>query len=254
MRKCLFCENPAKTREHIWPEWVLKRLNVREPIHQKMGNEPAQLLPNPEQKVKAVCGTCNNGWMHELENLNIPLIGNLMQDVAFALNGLQQYQLATWAVKMSMIGDFLARSQRPLFFDQVEREQLRVANNLPDRTQVWIARYAFPDHVGIWGTNSWALDMTVHAFITTVVVGHLVVQVLTAQCFEKWDGIKVNVEPRPGPLPWPQLVTGIWPTVVSAAWPPTFSFNDDTEFSVFRVIRRFSYGEDLLSKAARSSD
>src|SRR5256885_5635107 len=103
-----------------------------------MGNETEVLLPNPEQKVKAVCGTCNNGWMHDLEQTNIPLIGNLMQDVAFSLNGLQQYHVAAWAVKMSMIGDFLARSHRPLFFQQAEREQLRVATNLPVRTSVWL--------------------------------------------------------------------------------------------------------------------
>src|SRR5882762_6997113 len=148
MRKCLFCDNSANSREHVWPIWILKRLKVREPIQFKMGKDAAQLLPNPEHKIKAVCEACNNGWMHDLEQSNIPLIGSLMHDVGLSLDGLQQYQIATWAVKMSIVGDFLARRHRPLFFDQAEREQLRVATNLPMRTTVWLARYRFPDHIG----------------------------------------------------------------------------------------------------------
>jgi hypothetical protein len=160
VRQCLFCDNPANTREHVWPKWILTRLNVRNEIRHKMGNEPERLLSNPEQKVKAVCKDCNGGWMSELEQKNIPLIGNLMQDIGFSLNGLQQYHIATWAVKMSMIGDFLVRNHRPMFFNQAEREQVRVATNLPERTTVWIGRHNFPDIIGFWGTNSWSLDRT----------------------------------------------------------------------------------------------
>ena len=123
MRHCLFCENPANSREHVIPDWTLQRVNVRDPMSQKLGDDPEVLLQNPELKIKAVCKTCNAGWMSHLESTNIPLIGNLMRDLALSLDGLQQYNLAVWAVKMSMVGDFLARSHRPLFFDQVEREQ-----------------------------------------------------------------------------------------------------------------------------------
>jgi len=211
-----------------------------------MGNDPAQLLPNPEQKTKAVCKTCNHGWMGALEASNIPLIGNLMQDVAFSMNGFQQYQIATWAVKMSTIGDFVARGQRPLFFHQAEREQLRVATNLPMRTGVWLARFGLPDHIGFWGTNSWSIDRTVHAFITTVLVGYLALQVVSLQCSPKWDGKHVEVKPELGPGPWPQLLTDIWPTKVSAQWPPARSFKNDGKFSLLKLVRRYSYGENVL--------
>jgi hypothetical protein len=246
MRQCLFCDNTANSREHIWPEWVLNRLNVRDVIRQKMGKDPELLLPNPAQKVKAVCKPCNEGWMHDLEQTNIPLIGNLMQDVALSLNGLQQYHIATWAVKMSMIGDFLGRKHRPLFFSQSEREQVRVATNLPERTAVWIGRYNFPDHIGIWGTNSWSLDKTVHALVTTVLAGHLIVQSVTLQCTDKWQGTELRVTPAPSPQPWSELLTEIWPTTVSAQWPPRFSFKDEGKLALSRVVRRYSYGENLL--------
>jgi hypothetical protein len=250
MRQCLFCDNPANSREHVVPDWILQRVRVRDPMYQKLGDGPEVLLANPELKIRAVCKKCNNGWMSHLERTNIPLIGNLMQDVALSLNGLQQYHIAAWAVKMSMAGDFLARRQRPLFFQQAEREQLRVAMNLPMRTSVWLARHSFPDHIGIWGTNSWDLDKSVHAFITTVLVGHLVVQAITLKCTEKWDGIGLTVNAAQGPRPWVEMLSDIWPTKVSAQWPPNLSFKNNGTFNLLRLVRRFSYGKDLLKDNA----
>jgi hypothetical protein len=29
MRECLFCDNPANTREHLWSNWILKSLDIR---------------------------------------------------------------------------------------------------------------------------------------------------------------------------------------------------------------------------------
>lgn len=225
----------------------MQRLKVQQPIRQQMGNDPLVLLANPQKKVKAVCKPCNNGWMSDLEESNIPLIGNLMQDVALTLDGSQQYKIVTWAVKMSMIGDFLARSHRPLFFAQAEREQLRVATNLPPRTYVWLGRHTFPDHIGFWGTNCWSHDKSVNAFVTTVLFNYLVVQVINLQCTEQWDATPdLTVNPASGPRPWPQMLTEIWPTTVSAQWPPAFSFKNDGEFSIFGLVRRYSYGEDIL--------
>jgi hypothetical protein len=184
--------------------------------------------------------------MHDLEQLNIPLIGNLMQDVALSLNGLQQYRLTTWAVKMAMVGDFLARSHRPLFFGQAEREQLRVATDIPMRTTVWIARYLFPGHIGFWGTNSWSIDKSVHAFITTVLVGHLALQVVNVQDSPQLHGMEMTVTPANGPRPWPQLLTAIWPNKVSAQWPPQFSFGNDGPYSIAKLVRRYSYGKSVI--------
>ncbi len=244
MRQCLFCDNSANSREHVWPDWVLKSLKVREPIRLKLG-KAEERFGSPEQKVKAVCKICNNGWMHDLEQSNMPLVGNLIHDVALSLNGFQQLQIAMWAVKMSMVADFVGRGTRELFFNQAEREQLRVASGIPFRTTVWLARFRLPSHIGLWGTNSWTLDKSVHAQTTTVLVGHLAVQVVTLQCTERWDGVDVTVETAHAPAqrPWPEMLTEIWPTQVSVPWPPKTSFIDTGEFS--SLVRRYSYGEDL---------
>ena len=250
MRQCLFCDNPANSKEHVWPDWILKSLRVREPIRIKLGKSDELLVPNSEQQIKAVCKPCNNGWMSALEQSNMPLIGNLIHDVAFSMNGFQQLQVAKWAVKMAMVSDFTGRSSRELFFDQAEREQLRVASNLPYRTTVSLARYRLPSHIGLWGTDSWCLDKSIHAFVATVLVGHLAMQVVTLRCTEQWDGVDVTVKTAdaPGKRPWPQMLTEVWPTKVSAQWPPNTSFKDTAEFS--RLVRRYSYGKNLLEPQA----
>ena len=40
MRECLFCDNPANTREHLWPDWVLKSLDIKEASLRKIGTGP----------------------------------------------------------------------------------------------------------------------------------------------------------------------------------------------------------------------
>jgi len=100
--------------------------------------------------------------MSALQTANIPLMGNLIQDIALSLDGLQQYTIALWAVKMAMVGESMSRGQRHMFYSKADREQLRVASKFPMDTKVWLARHSFPNHIGFWGTDAWSLDKTVH--------------------------------------------------------------------------------------------
>ena len=240
-RQCLFCDNTANSREHVWPNWILQQVTERTPIRMKMVKNVKQPLPNPERKFKALCNSCANGWIRELDELNCPLVRNLMQDVTLSLDSLQQSHIARWAIKMSMIRDFIRRRQRPLFFSQAEREQLRLANNWPMHTVVWLARCSCPGLAAIWGTSSWAPDKSVHAFVTTVVVGYFAAQTVTLRCSEAWDGENVVLNAAAGPRSWPELLTQIWPTTVSAQWPPSFSFDKGGVFSIGELVRRYSY-------------
>jgi hypothetical protein len=42
------------------------------------------------------------------------------------------------------------------------------------------------------------------------------------------------------------MLTDIWPTQVSSQWPPNFSLKNSGAFSVLNLVRRYSYGENLL--------
>lgn len=72
-RRCIFCGARVNSREHAIPEWLSKRMGIRElgfhPGHfgEDEGLELRPLIKCEHLKTKQVCKGCNNGWMSELE-------------------------------------------------------------------------------------------------------------------------------------------------------------------------------------------
>jgi Ni2+-binding GTPase involved in maturation of urease and hydrogenase len=72
-RKCLFCEAPATSREHIIAEWLSKRMKATEiEFEPAIFSEDRGFKKHPKIKArqfrtKQVCKSCNNEWMSELE-------------------------------------------------------------------------------------------------------------------------------------------------------------------------------------------
>lgn len=135
--QCLFCQKQAGSREHLWAAWIHQRIRRRQPVRIDFGDRSVRMSNDPEIKVKTVCGTCNNGWMSNLEQACIPLIGSLMQDLAAPLDPAQQTLLSTWAVKTAMVLDSTNTRNRKLFYERTECENLRLTSTIPDRTTVW---------------------------------------------------------------------------------------------------------------------
>lgn len=72
-KQCLFCDQLAGSGEHVIPEWLSKRMAIRDlgfqPAHY---SETGGLTLRPRIKcehlrTKQICGDCNNGWMNDLE-------------------------------------------------------------------------------------------------------------------------------------------------------------------------------------------
>jgi hypothetical protein len=84
-RKCLFCESPAASREHIIAEWLTKRMSVRDVEFQPTRfRETDGFLKFPKTKskyfeTKQVCEKCNNEWMSELETWFQKNLGALVE-------------------------------------------------------------------------------------------------------------------------------------------------------------------------------
>ncbi len=72
-RKCLFCDQIADSREHVIPEWLSKRMGIRDlgfhPAHysETGGLELRPLIKCEHLTTKQVCGNCNSGWTSGLE-------------------------------------------------------------------------------------------------------------------------------------------------------------------------------------------
>lgn len=152
MPTCIFCDNPAGNREHVWPKWVLDRKDFGA-FRLKRNNGPEIILNNTELTVKTVCQTCNNGWMSALESEAMPILSTMFDDQATPLNSDEQQILARWLMKTAMVFDSSkGRSAPHLFYTRDECVAFRQSFQMPQPTIIWIGRLD-ESHRDITGTD-----------------------------------------------------------------------------------------------------
>ena len=251
-RRCLFCENTADSREHLWPAWIHDRIKIEESIRIAIGKLPVQKSDNAEIKIKCVCKTCNSGWMSQLENQCLPLVGSLAQDLSISLDSSQQSLLATWALKMAMVTDSTNKKTRDLFYEKEERDRMRSDQAIPERAKVWIGRASKNSFAAI-GTDVW-IDMpnirkVAKGSVSTIVVGRLVIQVLTIHVLHDHltsDAAIAAVQPKPGR--WNDSLLSVWPVGSSSiSWPPKLTFDTATggPVSIASLVDRWRIGKNV---------
>jgi len=107
MRKCMFCKSQALTNEDAWPVWLTKAIPGVGPGTNYATRGDDDLKPwksqKPQQKVKYVCGECNNGWMSRLENQVKPIVTDIFNLLYIQLDSTSQMTLAAWSVKTAMV-------------------------------------------------------------------------------------------------------------------------------------------------------
>ena len=166
--------------------------------------------------------------MSELEAANIPLIGVLMQDIATPLDPSQQETIARWATKMAMVMECIT-TRRKSFYTRAEGAQFRVSSEIPNRTFVWLGRYTGFLTIASFATDGWTAEpnhpQTMHAYVNTVVLGRLAMQILTFHVPDTYSGGPLTIQPAAGA--WDKTLINIWPTQPTARWPPRLSFSDD---------------------------
>src|SRR5260370_28165312 len=101
-RKCLFCNEDANSKEHVWPQWILRLPPARRPVRQRLGTGK-EVTYSGDFKLKGVCSTCNNGWMSELETEVRPILGPIVQDLSIQLDLEDQKKIARWAFKTAIV-------------------------------------------------------------------------------------------------------------------------------------------------------
>jgi hypothetical protein len=245
MRQCIFCDNRANTHEHLWPQWILDRIKGPTDIHGSiLGREPFTLpAANPEYKYKCVCGSCNHGWMSDLERETMKPLAALMQDIATPLDASQQSTLARWVVKTAMASEAPGAKHRGYFYTREERETLRTMSQVPFRTAVWLARYVGNARIGMFGTDVWSVPddpIQMHSYVYTVFFNRVVIQLLTMHVEEGYGAITIN----PNVGPWDGTLLQIWPSNGTVHWPPSLSFTDKGPKSIVHLIKRWSLGQE----------
>src|SRR5580692_7619125 len=183
-RQCIFCPNPVDTGEHLWSDWILEDLKPAQPIHIKIGKSVAVCQDNPEVRIRCVCHTCNNGWMNDIEGENKPHMLAMMNDRTTVLDPPAQKLLTRWAILKAMVldGSSPKRRSQP-FYSVCERTGMKPPLRfLPVGTVTWIGRLSVNAfHAGLTDTfgKIGEIPKAFHGCVTTIIAGHLVIQVIT---------------------------------------------------------------------------
>jgi hypothetical protein len=120
MAGCIFCGGTPLTLEHLWPDWLRRELGPvgRSAHHLEQDENGVETrdvtfeTPPFNQQVRAVCATCNGGWMSELEAAAKPILLPLIEGRGGNLDRREQQVVATWALLKACVFDELHPQER----------------------------------------------------------------------------------------------------------------------------------------------
>jgi hypothetical protein len=223
-RRCIFCPNPANTKEHVWPKWVLAVVDQDRPFRFELGSDP-EFLVSGEFEIGCVCGTCNHGWMSRLENEVKPFLEPILRGTITPLTKSVQTSLSHWAVKIAMVIEGARpKSASDRFYSDEDTLALREHRIIPDMTRVEAGYFADS------GLHVSAGDFTLadgpnnggRGHVSTIVVGHMVLQVTTLKPAPEYFGRNAEVTVAIGT--WDAYLIDLWPHSKGRIWPPPLPF------------------------------
>ena len=145
----------------------------------------------------------------------------------------------------AMVVDSIKPDRQP-FYTQSERTELKDHATLPSRTFVWLGRLSRKAYHAS-GTDIWGeienIPKSSHGNVTTIIVGHLLVQILALHVTEQFASQPVEIGCKPGN--WTVNLLDIWPTVGLLRWPPSVSFTFEGADSIVTVFNKWKIGEDV---------
>jgi hypothetical protein len=177
-------------------------------------------------KVRCVCKSCNEGWMHELETSAEPILAPLILGKSTVWHQWRQSVAATWAFKTAIVleqahGDLRAIPTEiyPLF---------RQFQTPPPFAQVWAAAYVgdFPHHFGR-GSMRFRLTTPEGVEVPNDLTAYGACLQVGALAFRLFGHLV-----KDGPIDVPhgdiaRSLVRVWPTTARAEWPPELSVDDE---------------------------
>lgn len=144
--------------EHVWPDWLRKVIlasrarggqkKFRAEI-ERGGKTISFVKPSLEIKVGMPCKTCNEGWMHRLEDRVKPFMTDMVDHgLKTVLDVDRQLLLSRWIIKTAMVYEFTSAFTEEKYFGEDERKAFKKSFVVPSNLWIWLARYdgALPVH------------------------------------------------------------------------------------------------------------
>jgi hypothetical protein len=187
---CIFCGGGPLTREHLWPDWLRKEAAIREAYEHRIEQEADGLetrdvefsKPPFNQVVKAVCSSCNGGWMSTVEANAKPILQDLIYGRGRTLDAGDQRKVATWAFLKACVFDELHPLERVV--PEEHRQRLFTYGQPPATgVAIWLGTYEAQE-VGHYayqglkvGRDGLPDPVEPNIYTVTITVGALIVQV-----------------------------------------------------------------------------
>lgn len=162
-----------------------------------------------DHKAKVVCGSCNNGWMSDLENRHAKIaLTDLIIGNETHIDALRAKAIARFAFKMAVIADHMGRGKTAPFFSEKARRYFAKSLTIPRGINMWCAGF-LPQGTGQLYAGYGEVEedgFYLHLFGTTCAIGHFAFQVLAAKT-------NFDVPPFAPKIGFETLAVPFWPTV-----------------------------------------
>ena len=228
-KKCIFCNrnlSGERSREHIFPQWLLDHLQIRDeeisPTH--YSRVTSQVVSTRHHTLDGllagrVCRACNNGWMDRLEaavkeNL-ISLIA--AEKVVVDLEANERVNIARWVAKTTYLLNFASN-----YYKNIPIDHYHYLYSHNDSLPLGAAVFAQQHH---GDSKFYWLQQAEWRFTTPNKPGKRLLRVLQTSSYKitlqfgklllmiaylhdpnlrlvMWSGIHVPLWPRRGPIGW----------------------------------------------------
>ena len=224
-RHCVFCgSNHQLTKEHGLPVWIDGFISTTGIDRTFIGDDHLPRFRGRSRtisghEIRAVCKTCNGGWMSTLEDQSKPLIGPMIMGHETPLSKDAQTIVATWVIKTCLVNalggpksdstnvrelcEDLYRERKPL-----EHFPVMIGARVVDK---WPVIHHF-QRLALSSVNESGdvIGTPLEAHFSTVAIGHFVAQAL----FVPHDDFVFTIG---GPDHGMRV---IWPYGGDFTWPP----------------------------------
>lgn len=150
--RCIFCEVPEVSKEHIWSEWMHPILGIRPEeeavefykVHESKADHLGTLEVRNRQgstakkTIRAVCRGCNHGWMKGLEEDARSLLEPLLLGVPVSLLPSGRELVAQWITMKLLVGEHA--QQEIAVVTQADRSVFMRERRIPDSVKIWIGQ------------------------------------------------------------------------------------------------------------------
>jgi hypothetical protein len=247
---CAFCGTTGKlTSEHVFGDWLTRigleldpGVHVAGPLN-RMEREIGVTKPF-RNKVRDVCGPCNNGWMSELESVAKRALTPCILGESGTIAQADQGAIAAWLQKTALVAMLVSSDDEraggyglPPSEYRAVYDQRSAIEPLP-ASRVWTGRYGGKDRLAsVWVTP---LAVTIdglsepdvpHGYAMTVLLGEFLLQGVRFTT----PTLALDIVTRDG-------FAQLWPAVDDVAWPPGPPV-DDAQFRALAGGKRLQVAE-----------